>query len=764
MAIASQTGHHEIKNPGYLPYAPYGNTLGDNPEITEGADLLLGLHGEIRRRPGWATLLGQVTGTVRRIYQWSRWNSANQYNVMLSVEDGADTKVYKYDNSVDTAFVLLWTATNSGEPFDFINANNWCLFSSGTTRENTRKWQSGSTSYLWGIDAPTVAPVATVNSGETAVTVFTAAAGTNWTDPTFALADDSSYAVYNAATQDYLRLTSLGLALPNGAVGVGVQVVIKANGTSATTAQRQIRVGLTKDGTTLVGAEKIITLNQTTDTSQTLGGATDLWGTTLTEAEMEANSFGILIRDADTTAAALNVNYATIQIFYTQATVFSGAYGYKYRMTYGSSAINHQSSPSDTSECTGTFTAGSVTVTLTASTDPQVNRIHLYRTTDAGSDNPLEMLEVSGSPFTNVSQTITDTTDDADLGLFAAPALLRNDPPPAWKGMVSAQGRIWGFINEKVYFTGAEEISAATGIGFECVPGGADGNYQPFDRQVNALAAMDDGIAVATAKPAIWRIQGDTLDTFRYYRVLDLRGPSNRAAVATLGGSVAWLDIADQVWLDGEEIGLPIRPDLQGIDHSQAAMAFHISREFHHLYLMDGSRGRILVYDIDTKRWLPPWRVGSTLTAISSGPTTGGLVEAFIARNGSRVLRMTPSIFTDDGVTYAPYMELGLFRIHKDGSPDWRGTVCHIETQTDATVPSIGVLVDDDPSTQPHISLTAGDPQDRAQGISILCKRFEDDGVASRQGQRVSVRADWPSSSSDFRLYNMDIAYRAVGR
>lgn len=57
----------------------------------------------------------------------------------------------------------------------------------------------------------------------------------------------------------------------------------------------RIEVALTKDGTNPVGATKTVILS-TTDATYTIGDANDLWGTTLTTAEVGASTFGFLVR------------------------------------------------------------------------------------------------------------------------------------------------------------------------------------------------------------------------------------------------------------------------------------------------------------------------------------------------------------------------------------------------------------------------------------------------------------------------------------
>lgn len=152
----------------------------------------------------------------------------------------------------------------------------------------------------------------------TVATAPTAASGTNWTNPTNVLVSDNTRAVYATTTQDNLKITGFGFTIPTGATVIGITIAVEGNGTDATAANRSVELGLTKDGTTLAGTRAASqNLNQTTDTTLTFGGATSLFGTTLSVAEVNASTFGVLLRAASTNAGARNIDYVSVQVTYT---------------------------------------------------------------------------------------------------------------------------------------------------------------------------------------------------------------------------------------------------------------------------------------------------------------------------------------------------------------------------------------------------------------------------------------------------------------
>lgn len=159
----------------------------------------------------------------------------------------------------------------------------------------------------------------------TSFTVPTAAAGTNWTTPTNVYASDDSRAVYATTAQDNLKITGFGFSIPSTATVLGVIVKVEGNGTDATAANRSIELGMTKDGTTLSGSRLASqNLNQTTDTTLTFGSSSNLFSTTLTAAEVNTSTWGILLRAANANAGARNIDQVTVQVIYTNQDAIDG--------------------------------------------------------------------------------------------------------------------------------------------------------------------------------------------------------------------------------------------------------------------------------------------------------------------------------------------------------------------------------------------------------------------------------------------------------
>jgi hypothetical protein len=432
-----------------------------------------------------------------------------------------------------------------------------------------------------------------------------------------------------------------------------------------------------------------------------------------------------------------------------------------YCYTYWNSNTSHESSPSPISACSGVFSSKSVQVGLTASTDPQVTNIRVYRTPDGGAQDPAQMQEITGSPFPNTTGTITDTTLDTSLSIRVAPEFFRNDPPTPSQGFIYYSGRIWGFTNNTVPYSGFEEI--ANGVPEESWPSGLNGNFYPWATEVTALAPLIDGISVFQAS-TISKIEGDTLDTFRRYTLLQKRGTRAITSVTSLGGSVAWFDISGTVWIsDLGEIGLPIRPDTQSINPLTCYITIHISGQSHWLVLLDGSTGNIFVYDLDRNQWMPPWNVGTSASALHSGETAIGILSLMLARNGKKALQQLANTYQDDGNNYGATLKTNLYRLTPDSNPSFQGVHDWSEISTD-TVPPTQVLqlTDDDPTQVAYTDITAnGEPSPLiTQGQYLQRYRYTSNFPTA---QRMSMQFIWAPANTNFHLYEMDEAFHGAG-
>lgn len=123
-----------------------------------------------------------------------------------------------------------------------------------------------------------------------------------WTSPDNITADDDAQASCNSpyyGGSNWLRATNFGAAVPSGATikGVAIEIDEKAsNGSAIYIADIHLWTG-SKAGTSKTNQPDW----PTSFTKRTYGGATDLWGATLTATNVNATSFGVRFKVAGKT-------------------------------------------------------------------------------------------------------------------------------------------------------------------------------------------------------------------------------------------------------------------------------------------------------------------------------------------------------------------------------------------------------------------------------------------------------------------------------
>ncbi|GEM_PF-5200293 len=150
-------------------------------------------------------------------------------------------------------------------------------------------------------------------------------AGCAWAGTGNAGTDDTAYATcavngtdLGNTTSQLLALRGFGFAVPQDATIVGVTATVlrfASNNTSLADAA----VRLTKDGSTPVGSDlRVATQWTTTATTITYGGTANLWGTTLTPAEVNSAGFGLLlsVSNVNRSVRTASVDLVTISVTY----------------------------------------------------------------------------------------------------------------------------------------------------------------------------------------------------------------------------------------------------------------------------------------------------------------------------------------------------------------------------------------------------------------------------------------------------------------
>jgi hypothetical protein len=142
-------------------------------------------------------------------------------------------------------------------------------------------------------------------------------AGGSWTNTSNATTDNDTFStVALVGASRFLTCTDYDVGIPAGATIVGIKLEVDRK--SDANDIQDFGIQLTKDGTAAVGDDKAAAGNwPTTSAFATYGGESDLWGTTWTAAEVNAITFGSLVRATTGASDTASVDTSRFTIYYT---------------------------------------------------------------------------------------------------------------------------------------------------------------------------------------------------------------------------------------------------------------------------------------------------------------------------------------------------------------------------------------------------------------------------------------------------------------
>ena len=153
------------------------------------------------------------------------------------------------------------------------------------------------------------------------------AADTGWLSPSAEYASGcdqptNAYSSNNARSAclstKTLCLAGFGAAVPDGATINGIEISVEGNGTGLTAPDNPFSVAPAPDMTSDCGspvAPVAVELNPSTDTTQTVGSSSSLWGLSWTASDVNAATFGVSgINSAE--EATDQIDQVRVKIYY----------------------------------------------------------------------------------------------------------------------------------------------------------------------------------------------------------------------------------------------------------------------------------------------------------------------------------------------------------------------------------------------------------------------------------------------------------------
>lgn len=321
--------------------------------------------------------------------------------------------------------------------------------------------------------------------------------------------------------------------------------------------------------------------------------------------------------------------------------------GRRYVYAYRNSTTGHRSSISPPSDSTGAITDDTLTVTVVGTGQTGVDFIDVYASTDGG-DGIYFLLGEVANPGANFTATFTDNFADTTFKTqfeFQAPPIGYNDPPLGLRGLRVFSNRIWGFLNDTLYYSGWEEIN--TGLEEECFPSGPLGNEWKAPQQIMGLEVIggEEPSLLILCRGTSFKVTGDTRDTFSFLPLFhNLGSDVECTGTAADGERVFFRGNDSRIWVtngfEKQIVSEAVTDDLLNIAPTDFSMAVHRYGEVNWLVVADAAGdargvantgatngGTFASFDHDTAAPLRPWNNASNAQTSNDVYATATLVN-----------------------------------------------------------------------------------------------------------------------------------------
>jgi len=377
-----------------------------------------------------------------------------------------------------------------------------------------------------------------------------------------------------------------------------------------------------------------------------------------------------------------------------------------------------------------------VAIPVVASTDPQVNQIWVFRTTDGGST----WLNLPTSPYANSSTTIHDSSPDSDLTILQQAPLnsVNNPPPTASLDPVYYLGLVWIHVGNAVYFS--RTPSAIVGVTQESFP---PANVFTFPETVIRKVAFTSGLLVFTTSN-IYIILGNNTTSSVLYSAPFLFGYGIQSWNALwIDGTNVYLFTSDNRLIElnpssgVSDVGFGIADQLATLNPASVYVT-QLSRTSNDsaVYIGDGSTGW---YRLNPNQapdqvvtggivWSPKATIVGGLQALVGIETSPGVKQLMMGGTGNNqpvlVRDSTYTTFTDNGTAYPSNLTIGSVVLAQPGQM----AVCRFITADfikTGTSPIVSVLLGEISGSFENISgYTRPDPPYLTAASTIYNNRY----------------------------------------
>lgn len=604
-----------------------------------------------------------------------------------------------------------------------------------------------------------------------------------WTNPTDVASNNPSTpatftGTYSELGGGFLVAETFSFSIPATTQVTGIQVEVSGSQTLQTPSTG-IRVFLDRNnGTQPTSRYPVVGQLPSANGTITLGSQSAQWGVFGGSAALlslvNSTTFAVDIQPPGGQSGTWNVYYVEVIVYGiggpTVTPTGSGSLttqnGWIYAYAYGNSSSGGLSNLTPVSSSTGAFSnKDEVTVALVASTDPQVNQINVFRTTDGGPSTI--MYELPNSPFPNTTTNIEDTALDTSLSIYSVATTpgLNNPPPTGISGFEWYAGRLWGFVGNLLYFSS----------GPDSISGNAPENWYPNyvyelpTTIVRLISLGASGMLVFTLDK-IHIVQGNSTQTFTVNIYASKVGARQYNAIAVDGANIYVFTSDRQLLCIGPsgttEPGSQIGDQLDNLDPTLVYLTVHRSGSQDQILAISDGTTNIYTFNLSQEAWNPLQTPVGGVQAIMSLEVTPGVFKFLMGspNAGQVLLQRDLATFADNGTAYPCNVTFGNIQFADPGQlADMEGL--YLESSKVTSTPVVGVLMNDisgtfstltNPRTEPT-SISIPTPQSSYKS-QVWYLKTGDKKYVTEALRHLQFQFSWPAEAVKEEIFGICLA------
>lgn len=407
--------------------------------------------------------------------------------------------------------------------------------------------------------------------------------------------------------------------------------------------------------------------------------------------------------------------------------------GYSYVYTYRNSSTGTTSSASPYSANTGVLTGKNITVTGSGSSDPQCDKVDIYRTADGG---PVYYYLATVSNIS--SWSYTDSTPDADLNTFqVAPVAGVNNPIPTGASLLTwYMGRLWCAVGNMLYFSAGPDCT--NGVGEEAWPAA---NVFPVPGNITSLLGTTQGLVVTTSDNA-YVVGGTDSSTFTTPQMWQANfGVANQNCVCQDGDNLFFFTTQGQLWnfsTSLTEIGNPLEAQLGAFNPASVSITRHRNGSDEGIFISDGS-ANVYRYSLNFGCWSPVAQPVGGVGVIGSIETSTNNWTLMLGQTSgsSYLFGRSLTTFTDGSSPYDAYAVIGSLILAPPRQVAILNSIV-VQAVDIGTYPTISVLLNNTSGTFTALPNPVPDPPQLPLNTSPWMKRHDLKAAATPLPQHVN--------------------------